>query len=175
MSLTFGDITQVAYVTRDLKKALAFFIETAGIGPWFVAEGRKFPNTTYRGTTFELEMSVGLANSGFIQLEIIQPLGTAKSMYTEWLDRHPSELLVQHLSSWPTRYQETHARALSKGYQVVMEGDTEQGAFVYFQHPDRPEFTFEMAELSESRRILFEKIRQAAVGWDGKDPIRGRP
>jgi hypothetical protein len=30
----------------------------------------------------------------------------------------------------------------------------------------------EMAELTPTRRRIFDQIRLAAVGWDGSDPIR---
>lgn len=175
MSRTFGPVTQIAYVTRDLREAIAFFVETAGIGPWFVSENRAIPNAAYRGETVDVHMSVALANSGSIQMEIIAPVGPGKSMYQEWVAAHPSDLLVQHLSSQPENYDQAHGEARSKGYEIAMEGVSPQGRIVYFQHPDRPEFTFELAEMTQSRRRTFDAIRAAAEGWDGTDPIRPWP
>ncbi len=175
MSRIFGDITQIAYLTRDLKKAVAYFHDRQGIGPWFMAENRVIPNTNYRGQIVDLGMSVGLANSGSLQLEIIEPVRGAPSIYNEWLDRHPDELLVQHVSSWPVDFQARETAAFAAGWEAVHVGANEQGRFGYYQHKDHPEFTFEMAELTESRRLMFKAIREAAEGWDGANPYRGRP
>jgi hypothetical protein len=175
MSLVFEEIRQIAYVTRDCMAAMKFFVE-AGVGPWFYVEKRFIPNVNYRGKTIDLNFKVGLANSGFIQFEIIEPDPNAPSLYNEWLEQHPKQMVVQHLSSWPLDYDKAHANGLSRGYKPVLEGDTETGRFVYFQHPQRPEFSMEMAELTPARKSMFGKIAEANKTWDGKDPIRyGRP
>jgi hypothetical protein len=176
MSLVFGQVTQNAYVTRDIKKAMKFLVEKAGIGPWFFTENRVIPNVTYRGKKTEIRFSVALANSGFIQFELIEPDPTLPSLYNEFLERYKNDFLIQHMSSWPENYDECHANGIARGYEPVFEGDTETGRFVYFQHPERPEFTFEMAHMTPERKFMFGEIAKANQNWDGSNPIRiGRP
>ncbi|MCA0338448.1 MAG: VOC family protein [Proteobacteria bacterium] len=174
MSQVFGEIKQVAYVTRDFDRAVDFFLKS-GIGPWYVHKKRWMRNLDYRGTRVDVEMSVGVANSGSLQFEIIEPTNDVHSVYSEWLQQHPHELLVQHLSSWPEDFVGAEKRVRAAGYKAVMAGMLDAGAFGYYQHPDRPGFTMEMAELSPARRAIWAAVARGAVDWDGSDPIRPWP
>ena len=174
MSRVFGEITQIAYVTRDFDKVLEFFLKS-GIGPWYVAKGRMMHKVAYRGTTVDIEMSVGVANSGSLQLEVIEPTNKVRSIYTDWLDENPKDLFVQHVSAWPVDHPATEKRVLAAGYKPVMSGMLAAGPFGYYHHPDRPEFIFELSELSEARRYVWETVAAGARNWDGRDAIRPWP
>ena len=175
MSLVFGQVTQNAYVTRDIRKAMDFLVR-AGVGPWFLTENRVIPNVNYRGKITDIRFTVALANSGFIQFELIQPDPDHPSLYNEFLERYKGEFLLQHMSSWPEDYDRARADGLARGFESVLEGDTETGRFIYFQHPERPEFTFEMAHMTPERKYMFGEIARANREWDGSNPIRiGRP
>ncbi|MCL7466731.1 VOC family protein [Phaeovulum sp. NW3] len=172
MSRFFDDIRQIGYVTPDLQKAMTFFIEKAGIGPWFVAERVPVETCTYRGQPLKLEMSIALANSGDVQIELIQQTNSEPSMYSEWLRRNPEGDVPHHYSSWSDRYDEVFATAISLGYEAVQEGCSGFGPFAYFQHPDNPSFVYEVTDFTAPRRRMFEQIAAAAVKWDGSDPVR---
>ena len=52
----------------------------------------------------------------------------------------------------------------------------ENGRFVYFE--DRgslPGTTIELSEVAGPKGRMFRLIREASVGWDGKDPVRPFP
>lgn len=172
MSRIFDDIRQVGYVTPDLGKALDFMVTRAGIGPWFVLDKVPIRSCAYRGNPVELEISVALANSGTLQLELIQQTSPEPSIYTEWLETCPQGDVPQHFSSWSSRYDEVHASALALGYDAVQEGRSGFGRFVYFQNPANPAFTYEVTEMTPARRSVFGQIAEAARGWDGRDPVR---
>ncbi|HEY0106108.1 MAG TPA: VOC family protein [Rhizomicrobium sp.] len=174
MSRIFGEIKQIAYTTRDFDALLAFFVET-GIGPWFVARKRIMANVTYRGRATDIEITLGMANSGPLQLEVIEPTSNAKSIYRDWLDKYPGKLMVQHIASWPTDFHATDRRILAAGYESVMSAALPSGAFAYYEHPDHPEFVFETAELTDERRYVWDAIARAAQDWDGQDPVRKFP
>ena len=172
MSRLFDEVRQVAYVTDDMHRTLKFLSETAGIGPWFVAWDIPVPNCTYRGAPIDIRMDAALANSGGVQIEVIRQNSPGPSMYTEFTDRHGFGLTPQHFSSWTRRYDEIMRDALAKGYEKIQEGRSRYGPFVYFQHPDQPDFTYEVTELTPERDSIFRQVREAAIGWDGSDPVR---
>jgi len=172
MSRVFDDIRQVGYVTPDLERTVDFFLKKTGIGPWFIAERVPVETCTFRGKPLQLEMSIALANSGNLQLEFIQQTSEQPSIYTEWLDLHPDGDVPHHYSSWSDRYDEVYRTATGLGFEAVQEGRSGYGPFVYFQMPGRPGFTYEVTEFSAPRRRMFSGIAEAAVGWDGTDPIR---
>lgn len=172
MSIALGAVRQIAFVTPDIEASMRFFAQTAGIGPWFVAERLKIDGYRYRGQPGELEMSAALANSGSLQVELIQQHNDAPSIYRDWQRRHPGGEPMQHVSSWVEDYEGTCAAARGRGFDVVQEGRSANGPFLYFQHPDNPDFTYEVVAYNEARRFTFEAIAAAAVGWDGRDPVR---
>lgn len=172
MSKIFDNVRQIAYVTNDMERALTFLHRTAGIGPWFVAWDIPVPECRYRGQPIDIRIDAALANSGEMQIEVIRQNSAGASMYTEFSDRHGFGLTPHHYSSWSERYDEVMRDALAQGFEKVQEGRSRYGPFVYYQHPDEPDFTFEVTALTAERRSIFEQIRQASIGWDGSDPIR---
>lgn len=172
MSIIFGDIRQSGYVVRDIDQHLKFLSDKAGIGPWFVARNVKLPVCLYRGQPIEMEMHAALANSGSHQIELIQQVSPAPSIYTEWLERYPSGSPLQHVSSWEEDFDGAVARSVAKGWEMIQEGRSAYGPFAYLEHAEDPGVVIEITRKGPERRSIFEQIAAAAAGWDGRDPIR---
>jgi hypothetical protein len=172
MSRIFGPVTQNGYVVRDLRAAMDYWINVMGVGPWFHIERVKTDYFRHRGRDTNAEMSIALANSGDLQIELIQQLNDAPSMYKEFLDAGHEGL--QHLSFWTTEYQAMYDRALQQGYKVGHEGQIggEKGRFCYFDTTGHPGSIIEISDISGNKGRFFEHIRKAAAGWDGSEPIR---
>jgi hypothetical protein len=83
MSVLPGPIRQVGYVVTDLDQALASWIEL-GVGPWYVMRGLPMC-ALYRGEPCEITLSLALANSGELQVELIHQQGDIPSIFTEFL------------------------------------------------------------------------------------------
>ena len=107
-----------------------------------------------------------------MQIELIQQRDTAPTMYQDFLNAGNEGL--QHFSTWPENYHEIYDTALAAGYTVGQESDSPRGPFVYFEQEGHPGTVVEMAEMNEARRRIFDGVREAAVDWDGSDPIRER-
>jgi hypothetical protein len=172
VSRLFGSLRQIGYVVTDVEAAMKHWIEVCGIGPWFYAEHLPLTSFTYAGTRYDdIHVSVGLANSGDVQIELIQQRSDHPSMYRDFLAAHRQGGL-QHWSSWPENYDELYQRALAQGYSVGQEGDAPRGRFVYFRNEGHPGTIVEMSHSTPLRRRIFDAVREAAAGWDGRDPIR---
>jgi len=61
---------------------------------------------------------------------------------------------------------------VAAGYHPAQEGDAPRGRFVYFREEGHPGTIIEMSHATAKRSAIFDAVRQAAVGWDGSDPIR---
>lgn len=171
MSRLFGPLRQMGIVVRDIEAAMKHWVEVCGVGPWFYADRLAVTGFTYGGQRHDdIHLSIALANSGDVQLELIQQRCATPSMYQDFLARGLEGL--QHWSSWPENYDEIYDRALASGYAVGQEGDSPRGRFVYFRNEGHPGTVIEMADLTPARKRIFDAVRQAAVGWDGNDPIR---
>ena len=170
MSRLFGPLRQMGYVVRDMESALEHWIKTCQAGPWFYIDRLPIEGFKYRGQPAAPHISIALANSGEMQVELIQQRDDTPTMYLDFLGRGLEGL--QHFSTWPENYDEIYQRALAAGYTVGQESDSPRGRFVYFLDEGHPGTVVEMADLTEARRRIFDGVREAAVDWDGSDPIR---
>lgn len=172
MSRIFGKITQNGYVVRDLRAAMDHWINVLGVGPWYYVPKVKTDYFRYRGVDSPLEMSVALANSGDLQIELIQQLNDAPSAYRDFLDAGHEGL--QHVAYWTEDYQGLYDRALGLGHTVWHDGAIggEKGRFCYFDTVAHPGTCVEISDVSGSKGQFFQHIRRVAADWDGTDPIR---
>lgn len=172
MSALFGKVCQNGYVVRDIAAAMKFWTEVLRVGPFFYIPSVKVDWFKYRGADSPVEMSIALANSGDLQIELIQQRNDAPSMYQEFLAAGREGM--QHMSYWTTDYQALYERALSLRYRIGQEGQIggEKGRFAYFDTETHPGTVIEISDVSGPKGAFFALVKQAAVGWDGSDPIR---
>ena len=172
MSALFGKVCQNGYVVRDIDAAMSFWAEKLRVGPFFYVPQVKIDWFRYRGMDSPLEMSVALANSGDLQIELIQQRNDAPSMYLDFLARHGEGL--QHMSYWSTDYQALYDRAVAAGCVVGHEGQIggPKGRFAYFDTSGHAGTVIEISDISGSKGRFFERVKAAALDWDGSDPVR---
>jgi len=172
MSLLFGKVCQNGYVVRDIEAALTFWTETLKVGPFYYIPRVTTDWFRYRGVASPVEMSIALANSGDLQIELIQQRNDAPSMYLDFLARYGEGL--QHMSYWTHDYQPLYDRAIAAGFVVGHEGQIggEQGRFAYFDTSGHPGTVMEISDISGQKGRFFEHIRKVAAAWDGSNPIR---
>src|SRR5438094_7008669 len=102
MSRLFGPMRQVGIVVRDIEKAMRHWVEVCGVGPWFYAEQLPMHEFRSKGTPQDSKGSIALANSGDIQLELIQQRNDVPSLDRDFLAAGHERM--QHWWSWPTNY-----------------------------------------------------------------------
>ncbi len=172
MSNVFGAIRQNGYVVRDIRAAMEHWINVLRVGPWFYIDRVETDYFRHRGKDSAVEMSIALANSGDLQIELIQQRNDAPSLYKEFIDSGREGL--QHVAYWTQDYQSLYDRALALGYRVGHEGciGGERGRFCYFDTEAHPGTVVEISDISGNKGRFFEYIRKAALDWDGSDPVR---
>ena len=77
MSRIFGDVRQNGYVVRNIESALEHWTEVLGVGPFWYFEEAPVEDFRYRGEPSELVVSIALAQSGPLQIELIGANSTA--------------------------------------------------------------------------------------------------
>jgi hypothetical protein len=174
MSRFFGEIRQLGYVVPDIVKAMDYWSRELGIGPWYYAERVPVVNFKYRGQPSSPVTSVALANSGAVQVELIQQRNDAPTMYQDFIKA--GRMGLQHVAYWTTTYDEDLARLTAQGFTVGMSGEVgNRGRFVYFETEYHPGTVIELSEVQGPKGKLFKLIREASEGWDGKNPVRPFP
>lgn len=178
MSRRFGSIRQVAFVVRDVERALRYWVETLGVGPFFLLREIAPDTFRYRGVVSPAPtLTIGFANSGDVQIELIQQHDDHPSAYRDFLASGREGL--QHVSSWLTRaeYDATYARMTAADVPVAHEGAMAGGGvrFAYFATDAAATggIMYEIADVAEPNVYpMMQMIADAARDWDGGDPVR---
>jgi glyoxalase/bleomycin resistance protein/dioxygenase superfamily protein len=155
VSALFGKVCQNGYVVRDIEKAMKFWTEIQRVGPFFYIPKVKTDWFRYRGVASPVEMSIALANSGDLQIELIQQRNDAPSMYLDHLEAYGD-------------------RAIAAGFVVGHEGQIggASGRFAYFETAGHAGTVVEISDVSGRKGRFFQRIREIAESWDGSDPVR---
>ena len=171
MSRWFGPILQNGYAVHDWRAAAEHWVEVMGVGPFFLMEHIEFEWCTFRGEPVELDLCVAIAYTGEQQIELVQQLNDAPSIYTEFLAKNEPGL--QHMGVFVDDLQGVlDARNLRD--QVVQEGRTKAGIdFAYVETGGHNGTMIELIEADDGVRKAFDYMRKASIGWDGSEPIRG--
>lgn len=165
-----GVIRQVGYIVQDFDKSLANWVEL-GVGPWYVLRGIT-QSGLYRGEPCTVELTMAVANSGDLQLEIIHQDNDAPSIYSEFTSAGGDGF--HQLAYWAEDFDAALAAGQAAGWEVVWSGGEPGTArYVYFEPPPGNAATvIELMELTPATIGMGELVRTAAVNWDGSDPIR---
>lgn len=84
--IQIGEIYQIGIVVNNVATAVERYWTTLGVGPWHIyrIEPPILEEVTLRGKPIVIAMRVALAQSGSLQLELIEPL-EGPSIYQEFL------------------------------------------------------------------------------------------
>jgi hypothetical protein len=173
MSHLFGPVRQVGYVVRDIEAAMRHWA-ALGVGPWYYKEDVVSTEYRYYGKPSALpKLSIALANSGEVQLELIQQRDDVPTLYRDTLLANGE--VAQHAAYWTRdRFDEFCARLVGRGYVEGHAGrmGANRGRFAYFLRTGFPSAMIEISETSGGKAEYFEEIRLASLAWDGSEPIR---
>jgi len=165
-----GPIRQNGYVVRDLRAAIDGWLH-AGVGPWLLLPHLTQAGSRYRGQPTEPVVSIAFANSGDLQVELIEQEDDSPSIYREFLDAGGEGF--HHLAWWAEDYDATARAATAAGWSDVHSGNAGGFAqFAYFDQGGTTSTVIEVMELTDATRWMATTVRQAAKQWDGSDPVR---
>jgi catechol 2,3-dioxygenase-like lactoylglutathione lyase family enzyme len=164
-----GPIRQIGYIVSDLDTAIESWVNL-GVGPWFVLRGIPI-RALYRGEPCETAITMALANSGEMQIELIAQDDDTTSIYSEFLASGREG--YHQLAYWSDDFDETMGAVAAAGWPVVWLGDESVGTrFAYVEPPNSPATIIEIMELNEATAGMGKFVSDAAAAWDGTDPVR---
>jgi catechol 2,3-dioxygenase-like lactoylglutathione lyase family enzyme len=166
---------QSAWVVDDIHEAANLWAEKAGIGPFFVADYQEGAiEGFYRGKPAPITMKTALAQAGSMQIELIQPTGDGPSAYRDTVPMGRPGL--HHIALWSNDLNADIALYVKKGFEVAARGGTSGIAeFAYIDTSAVFGHMIELVEGSDIIRSVFSTVADAAIEWDGTDPVRSYP
>ena len=177
MSRIAGHLRQIGVIVPDIDRAILHWTRNLGVGPFLLIPEVRFENYRYRGKAMPgPKVSLAFAQSGPLQIELIQQHDRVPSAYLEFLE--VSKGGVQHLCAWAdssVEYERLHAKLRDQGFQEIHQGNVEgaEGRFCYFGGDGNANDP--LLEISEGNlpdiRPLWERLQQRADRWDGTHPL----
>ena len=160
---------QLGFVVDDLLSAAERWVRVHGVGPFHVLP-RSETKCSYRGVESTLDMQVGVAQAGPVQVELIQQFCDRPSIFRELFAKGESGF--HQLCTVTSDYEGKKAHYERLGYDIASEIDTKSRRVAYFDTAS--DFGFITEVIEHSARFLGEltKIAETCSSWDGTDPIR---
>ena len=148
-------VGQLALVVPDVDASIRAYWELLGIGPWRIyTVGDDLTDVTYRGRPVSFRIRYGLAMSGSLTMEIIQPL-EGPSIWHEYLEgRGPS---LHHFNFYVDDFDAAAAEIADQGWTAVQTGNgfgqSRDGKFAYYEHGDDVGCLVELVQAPTERNI----------------------
>lgn len=164
-----GRIRQFGFIVGDVDAAIAQWA-ALGVAPWLVIRDMRMERCRYRGALSEPMISMALANSGDMQIELIQQLDDTPSIYQEFMTATGGGL--NQVAYWVEDLKAVRTDAVAAGWTEVWCG-SEDGPtmFSYLEHPDSPLAIVELMELNDMTRAMGVAVQNAAEAWAPGEPI----
>lgn len=168
-----GEVIQLAWVVPDLDVAMENWLRTGKTGP-FLTVRNVLENVDvtclYRKQPAQIDASIGLAQWGDVMLELIEQHTDTASAYRDSVPR--GTLGFHHIAMWAEDWDSAYADMEGQGVVAAMEGSFGGARFAYFDTVATMGCMLELTERTETQLNLYQMVRDAAAGWDGRDPVR---
>ena len=171
MRRILGPVMQNAFVVSDLERAIEHWTQVMGVGPFFLFEHIAFGEYVFRGRAVRpMDLTIAIAYWEDLQIELIRQLDDSPSIYTEFQAAHGSGM--HHMGVMSQALDADLAELARRGVQPVQRGSLPGMRFAYIATDHHPGGMIELIEATRGARALFERMREAAQSWDGRDPVR---
>ncbi len=163
-------LIQAAWVVNDLEQSMQRWIETLRVGPFFVVPHCKVEGVSYRGAPAPLDFSAALAQAGPMQIELIQQHGDGPSAYRDMFAKGQEGF--HHCCVMTNTFDADLERHRAAGSSAATQGSFGDMRFAYVDTRPHLGHMLEIIEDRDSIKNIFKMIADAAVDWDGRNPIR---
>jgi hypothetical protein len=154
---------QLCWVVPDLEASIDHWVKSTGAGPFFVFEDLHFEDGVYRGQPSDIQpCRAAIGQLGDIQIE--------PGLWTELVPR--GRLGFHHVGLYCADYEAERAAYLASGSEMAFEGLMMGARTCYIDTSPTLGFMTELITANPVAEMVFAQFKQAAEGWDGKDPIR---
>jgi hypothetical protein len=138
-------ISRAGIVVDDLEKAIGAYRDILSIGDWKISDPSRQVNIICRGKPVKSGWKTARADAGPVQLELIQPIGS-ENVFHDFLKRHGGG--IHHLQFPVNDIKETKKIMSDQGFPVLMEGESNDGSFAFFDTTDKLKIVWEALQLT---------------------------
>ena len=166
-----GQIVQMAYVVKDIRASIDWWVRDCHVGPWFLLDSFTGADHRFRGGQSHADVAIAMAFAGHMQIELIQPKDDHPSVYKEIVDRRGHGF--HHVGVAVEDAEVERAAYERRGYEVAFRAPVPSGGAVYYMCNGRNEPGFvELIPATPGMDEMFTRYWRASVEWKGENPIR---
>ncbi|HEY5059590.1 MAG TPA: VOC family protein [Gaiellaceae bacterium] len=167
----FGTIAQFAYAVEDIEREMLRYAEQLHVGPWFVRGPFEPPAGRYRGGPTRPTFTVAHAFAGHAMLELIQQHDDSPSVFNE--ESGGGRYGFHHWGMLTRTFDDDVARYAAAGYEEAYFDRLPSGSRVIYLDATRDlPGMIELLEHTDGQERIYTEFYDAAVGWDGREPVR---
>lgn len=160
--------TQACWVVDDIDAAIPTWV-ALGVGPFHVLDCH-FEAALYRGEPVPLHYRIALAQAGAMQIELAQPLSDHPSSFRDVAPNGGT--VLHHLCKFTDDYAGEVAALRAAGIAIANEFVAGDMPVCYADTRDSIGCMLELLTPRQPLLDLYALVASAAVGWDGRDPVR---
>lgn len=166
-----GGVIQMAYVVKDIRRAIDHWVGDLKVGPWFLLDHFTGIDPVYRGGPSHADVSIAMAFAGHMQIELIQPNDDHPSVYRETIGRRGYGF--HHVGLACTDVPAEIEAYAKRGYVLAFRAGVPTGGDVAYLEAEQAEAGFvELIPATPAMDETFTRFWRAGLAWDGSEPIR---
>ncbi|WP_187640235.1 VOC family protein [Bosea sp. F3-2] len=158
-----ASVQQIAYVVPDLRRAIAHWVNTAGVGPFSVREHIGYKQFQFEGKDYSVDYSIAQAWHGDLQIELLCQHDDLPSVLTRF--PAPSNS-IHHIGCRVEDFDTGRAQLLGRGFREVQRVLAPNGTIAGFFHSAETVGLIELVYLADGGAGWREQQRLARE-WDG--------
>jgi Glyoxalase/Bleomycin resistance protein/Dioxygenase superfamily len=166
VSRIFGPVRQMAYLVQDIESSMRDWTKLMGVGPFFYLKYHSPTGATFRGQPTNMCISLAFAQSGPIQIELVQQINDGPSLFKEFLDSGREGL--HHIAFWTEQFDQDMARYQGAGYKAVqtakLGGPNHRNAFIEASGPTDSAFRLKFRKSTAPRANSSARLQPPRGG-----------
>jgi methylmalonyl-CoA/ethylmalonyl-CoA epimerase len=170
MQTDLGNIMQHGYVVNDAEDSAVEWVERVGAGPFYLIEHVIMDEYYYRGIRTNAPLRIAIGYWGAIQIELIQPIDAADSLYSRAIQSEAG--MLNHCATTVSDIDALLAKRRLHD-RVLQAGRMPDGLkFVYLDEYLPGGYHLELIQPPLTTVKAFAGMEIAARKWDGGNPLR---
>jgi hypothetical protein len=166
-----GGIVQVAYTVKNIDRGMDDFTKRLNVGPWFVTGPFVPSKGRYRGQSTDMSLTLAVAFSGHMMIELIEQHDNKPSVYQETI--MTKGYGFHHWAICSKSFDEDVARYEAAGYPAAFSDVSPRGVrIVYIDTTRDLPGMLEIIETTDALEAIYQGYFDAARNWNGEDPVR---
>jgi catechol 2,3-dioxygenase-like lactoylglutathione lyase family enzyme len=166
-------IRQIAYLVDDVREAARNHSSLFGSGPFFVREHMVL-EVTHRGRRGIFDHTAAFGQWGDVQVELLQPHTPGPSILTDLYPEGSGRTGIHHVALIVNDLKAALVEMAAKGYELALHARSASTGLEGVMVDAVKDFGhfIELYEPTPRLAGFYRAVAEAAVGFDGRDPVR---